>query len=77
MSDDPQFSQPACYTFEAYVPAYVAEDGTPMMHNVRHQVTSREVTLPSLLEAFENFLRGSGYAAQLEGNYVTIRSKED
>ena len=77
MSDDIQFSQPACYTFEAYVPSYVAEDGTPMMHSVRNQITSREVTLASLLEAFENFLRASGYAAQLEGNHIIICNRGD
>jgi hypothetical protein len=65
-------TQPSCFTFEAYVPEYVADDGTPMMHNVRHQVHSKETTLASLLEAFENFLRGAGYAAQLRDKYIDL-----
>ena len=54
------------------MPQYVADDGTPMMHNVRHQVQSKETTLASLLEAFENFLRGAGYAAQLRSKYIDL-----
>ncbi len=54
------------------MPQYVADDGTPMMHNVRHQVQSRDTTLASLLEAFENFLRGAGYAAQLREKYIDL-----
>jgi hypothetical protein len=65
-------TQPSCFTFEAYVPEYVADDGTPMMHNVRHQVQSRDMTLGALLEAFENFLRGAGYAAQLRTKYIDL-----
>jgi hypothetical protein len=65
-------TQPSCFTFEAYVPEFVADDGTPMIHNIRHQVQSRETTLVSLLEAFENFLRGAGYDAPLRGKYIDL-----
>jgi len=53
-------SKAACFTFEAYIPSHTTADGVTMMHNVRHQIQGEGLTRIALIQAFEQFLRGTG-----------------